>query len=329
VSNSFIGGSGNDSLSGRDGDDWLDGLAGNDLLQGLAGHDNLQGGAGHDTLIGGPGNDTLAGGDGIDTASWAGLTTSVTVDLKLSGPQNSGSGLDSLSGIENLIGGSGADRLSGDDGANRIDAGDGDDWVDGGLGNDTLLGGNQLREGDTLSYGRASAGVRLNLSLTAAQNTIGAGIDLVSGFENLSGSAFADGLIGNTAANRLDGGAGNDTLQGGLGNDTLRGGDGADVFVYASEAEAGNSKGHDLIVDLTTADRIGLTAIDARSDQSGNQAFVWIGAAPFSALGQLRYTRLSNGNGLLEGNCSGSLAADFELELLGCPDLLAGSLVLL
>jgi hypothetical protein len=101
------------------------------------------------------------------------------------------------------------------------------------------------------------------------------------------------------------------------------------VFVYASEAEAGNSKGRDLIADLSTSDRIDLTAIDARSDQSGNQAFVWIGTAPFSALGQLRYTRQSNGNGLLQGNCSGNLAADFELELLGCPDLLGGSLVML
>ncbi|MEI8251805.1 MAG: calcium-binding protein [Synechococcus sp. ELA057] len=329
VVNSFIGGSGNDSLSGRDSDDWLDGLAGNDLLQGLAGHDNLQGGAGNDTLIGGAGNDTLAGGEGVDTASWAGVGTPVSVDLALAGPQDSGSGLDWLIGIENLIGGSGSDRLVGDAGANRIESGDGDDWVDGGAGNDTLIGGNQLKEGDTLSYSRASAGVRVNLSLTAAQNTGGAGTDLVTGFENLSGSPFADALVGNADPNRLDGGSGNDTLQGGAGADTLRGGEGADEFLYANEAEASSSRGRDLILDLTASDRINLTAIDARSDQSGNQAFSWIGGAAFTALGQLRYTRLSNGNGLLEGNCSGTLAAEFQIELQGCPDLAGGALVLL
>lgn len=329
VVNSFIGGSGNDTLSGRDSDDWLDGLAGNDLLQGLAGHDNLQGWAGNDTLIGGPGNDTLVGGDGLDTASWAGLATPVTVDLSLSTPQDSGSGIDTLIGIEHLIGGNGADRLLGDAGANRIEAGEGDDWVDGGAGNDTLIGGNQLKDGDTLSYGRATAGVRVNLSLTAAQNTLGAGTDLVTGFENLSGSGFDDALIGNGDPNRLEGGAGKDTLQGGLGADTLRGGEGADEFLYGSEAEASSSRGRDLILDLTLQDRINLTAIDARSDLSGNQAFSWIGGAAFSALGQLRYSRLSNGNGLLEGNCSGTLAADFQIELLGNPDLQGGGLVLL
>lgn len=199
----------------------------------------------------------------------------------------------------------------------------------GGLGHDTLLGGNQLKEGDTLSYARASGGVRVNLSLTTAQNTVGAGTDQVTGFEHLSGSGFDDALTGNADPNRIDGGAGNDTLQGGLGADTLRGGEGADVFLYGAEAEASSNRGRDLILDLTLKDRINLTAIDARSDQSGNQAFTWIGATAFSALGQLRYTRLTNGNGLLEGNCSGNLAADFQLELQGCPDLLAGGLVVL
>lgn len=43
---------------------------------------------------------------------------------------------------------------------------------------------------DTLSYEQASAGVTVSLALAAAQNTIGAGIDTISGFENLTGSAF-------------------------------------------------------------------------------------------------------------------------------------------
>lgn len=328
--NSFIGSSSDNKLSGRDSDDWLDGMQGNDLLQGLAGHDTLQGGSGSDTLIGGPGNDLLLGGEGLDTASWAGITTAVRVNLTLSGPQDSGAGLDTLVSIEHLTGGAAADQLFGDNGANRLEGGDGDDWLDGGGGNDTLVGGNQLSGGDTISYQSASAGVTVSLALTAAQNTGGAGVDLISGGENLVGSAFADRLSGSSGANRLEGGGGDDTLQGGAGVDTLIGGDGADLFVFASLTEAGLGIGkRDLILDMSGGDRIDLRAIDARSDQGGDQAFVWIGEAAFSALGQLRYSRQNNGNGLLEGNSTGSLAADFQLELSGAPDLAGGTLLLL
>lgn len=328
-SNAFMGTSVDNKLSGRDSDDWLDGMEGHDLLQGLAGHDSLQGGSGNDTLVGGPGNDLLLGGDGIDTASWAGSTMAVRVDMGLTGPQDTGAGLDSLAGIENLLGGSGHDRLLGNDDANRLEGGDGDDTLEGGAGNDTLGGGNHLG-GDTASYARAGAAVSVNLALTAAQNTGGAGSDLLSGLEHLIGSAHGDTLIGSSGANRLDGGGGNDTLQGAAGVDTLVGGEGADVFLFTSPAEAGNGSGsRDWIVDFGAGDRLDLSPIDARSDHSGNQAFVWIGSAAFTALGQLRYTRLGNGNGLLEGNCTGSLAADFQIELSGAPDLAAGTLVML
>lgn len=327
-SNAFMGNSSANKLSGRDSDDWLDGMQANDLLQGLAGHDTLQGGSGHDSLVGGAGNDLLLGGDGIDTASWAGLTTAVQVDLSLQGPQDSGAGLDTLLNLENLFGGSGQDRLLGDDLANRLDGGEGDDTLDGGDGNDTLVGGNHLR-GDAASYGRAAAAVRVNLALTALQATGGAGSDQLSGIEHLIGSAHNDHLSGSSTANRLEGGDGNDTLVGGAGADSLVGGEGSDLFLYATLAEAGNGSSRDWILDFSAADRIDLNGIDARSDLTGNQAFVWIGSAAFTALGQLRYTRLSNGNGLLEGNCTGSLAADLQLELSGDPDLAGGSPVVL
>ena len=45
---------------------------------------------------------------------------------------------------------------------------------------------------DTVRYAAAAAGVTVNLSVTTAQNTVGAGLDTLSGFENLSGSAFND-----------------------------------------------------------------------------------------------------------------------------------------
>ncbi|MEI6032107.1 MAG: calcium-binding protein [Synechococcaceae cyanobacterium ELA739] len=329
VSNLISGTSADNTLKGGSGEDWLDGLGGNDLLQGLAGNDLLSGGTGNDTLLGGEGDDLLDGGDGLDTASYAGVVTAVTVDLALTGPQASGGGgTDTLVAIEHLIGGSGADRLLGNGAANRIEGGDGDDLIDGGAGNDTLIGGNHIN-GDTLSYSSATAGVKVSLALTTAQNTGGSGSDLLSGFEHLIGSRFGDNLSGSSAANRLDGGPGNDTLQGGAGADSLLGGEGADLFLFSSPGDAGNGSGNrDLICDWSSGDRIDLASIDARSDQSGNQAFVWIGSAPFSALGQLRYSQLSNGQGLLEGNCTGSLAADFQLEFSGAPDLTAGAIAL-
>ena len=83
---------------------------------------------------------------------------------------------------------------------------------------------------DTASYqAGATAGVTVNLALTTAQNTIGAGVDTLVNFENLTGTAFNDTLTGNTGANVIDGLAGNDSLTGGAGNDTLTGGVGNDT----------------------------------------------------------------------------------------------------
>jgi len=329
VSNLINGTKADNTLKGSGGDDWIEGLAGHDQLLGLAGNDLLIGGAGNDTLLGGDGDDLLDGGDGLDTASYAGALGPVSVDLGLSGSQATGAGgFDTLVSVEHLIGAAGGDRLLGNGAANRIDGGDGDDWIEGGAGNDTLIGGNHLG-GDSLSYAQATAAVKVSLALTTAQSTGGAGSDVVSGFEHLLGSRFSDHLSGSATANQIDGGAGNDTLQGGGGADSLQGGEGLDLFLFTSPMDAGLSSGNrDLICDWSSGDRIDLATIDARSDQSGNQAFTWIGNAAFSGLGQLRYELLSSGQGLLEGNCSGGLAADFQVELRGGPALGATAFVL-
>jgi Ca2+-binding RTX toxin-like protein len=110
-----------------------DGTDANDSLSGGIGNDTLNGGLGDDTLQGGGGNDLIAGGFGNDTASYAGAANAVTVSLALTGAQSTGgAGSDTLTGIENLIGGNGNDRLTGDFQDNQLD---------GGPGNDTLVGG--------------------------------------------------------------------------------------------------------------------------------------------------------------------------------------------
>lgn len=53
----------------------------------------------------------------------------------------SGSGSDTLIGIENLTGTANADRLTGDANANALDGAGGNDTLNGGQGNDWLIGG--------------------------------------------------------------------------------------------------------------------------------------------------------------------------------------------
>jgi Ca2+-binding RTX toxin-like protein len=193
-------------------------------LYGAAGADSLSGGAGNDTLDGGGGNDTLDGGPGIDTAAYADATSGVSVSLLLQGSaqDTGGAGSDTLIAIENLTGSAFNDHLIGDANNNVIDGGPGDDTLDGGDGIDTV------------SYASASAGVTVSLALQgSAQNTQGAGVDTLSNFENLTGSAHDDTLTGDANANVISGGAGNDTLDGGGGADTLDGGSGIDTAVFS------------------------------------------------------------------------------------------------
>jgi Ca2+-binding RTX toxin-like protein len=117
---------------------------------------------------------------------------------------------DTFINIENLTGSAFSDVLEGDGGNNVLNGGAGV---------------------DTVSYEHAAAGVTVSLALTTAQNTIAAGIDTLTAFENLTGSAHDDVLTGNSAANVLTGGDGNDILNGGSGADTLIGGLGNDTFV--------------------------------------------------------------------------------------------------
>lgn len=233
--------------------------------------ENVIGGSGNDILIANLASNVLNGGAGNDTASWVGHTgfSGVVVSLAVVGPQTNG---DTLLSIENLTGSKGPDTLTGDASANILIGGDGGDRLYGGAGNDRLISGNGLGidylaggEGDdyleggatpdVADYTQAARGVRVDLSLSGAQDTGGAGIDTLISLEWIHGSAFDDILTGNGANNRLfgflgndvlHGGAsgddlfgneGNDYLDGGAGDDKLEGGIGDDVYVVDSAAD--------------------------------------------------------------------------------------------
>jgi len=302
----------NDNVTGNAVANVLNGGAGNDTLTGAAGDDSLIGGVGNDSLVGGSGNDSLNGGAaGSDTASYVDATAGVTVSLAIAAAQNTiGSGTDTLINIENLTGSSWNDTLTGNAAVNVLNGGSGDDSLNGAGGNDSLIGGddndtliggagNDSMDGgvaghDTASYIDATAGVKVSLAVTAAQNTGGAGVDTLINFENLTGSNFNDSLTAGAAASLLTGGAGNDMLTGGVGNDDLIGGagndsldgrTGTDRFIFdkgfGKDVVAGfvaTGAAHDTL-DFSTAVFANFAAVKSHMAQSGANVVITLDSA--------------------------------------------------
>ncbi|HYD26496.1 hypothetical protein [Brevundimonas sp.] len=96
-----------------------------------------------------------------------------------------------------------------------------------GDGDDTLLGG---QSSPGVSYQSSSAGVTVDLGLSTRQDTGGSGHDMLLGFTEVIGSAFADSLTAGASSSRLEGGSGDDLLVGGDGDDRVDGGVGADLM---------------------------------------------------------------------------------------------------
>jgi Ca2+-binding RTX toxin-like protein len=222
----------------------LAGGDGADTLLGGGGGDTLQGGADSDVLQGQDGDDVLDGGGGIDFASYESASLAVIIDLSSLDIQNTrGDGLDRLQNIEGVIGSGFDDVLTGSNAANTLRGGGGGDTLNGGAGADILSGdaGDDVldggADGDTASYATAAVGVTVDLGLTGAQDTRGAGLDRLLNIEGLTGSQFGDSLKGGEGRDTIaaggggdfvDGGRGADLVQGESGEDTLWGGDGND-----------------------------------------------------------------------------------------------------
>jgi len=215
------------SVVGGTAQDILLGTSANDVLNGAGGNDTLFGGAGDDRLSGGLGNDLIDGGAGTDTII---LGAQITVDLRITGAQNTGEGLDTIVGIENVEAGSGNNRLTGNALSNRLAGNGGNDTLEGESGDDTLIGGSgndRISGGSGTDTAIFNGQVTVDLRSTKAQNT-GEGNDTLISIENLVSGTGNDRLTGSSAANRLTGNGGNDTLDGHSGNDTLIGGSGND-----------------------------------------------------------------------------------------------------
>lgn len=248
-------------------------------------------------------------------------------------------------GNDVLSGGDGKDVMNGDAGNDQLTGGNGDDLLDGGAGDDELFGNLGI---DTASYAKATAAVTVDLRLTVAQVTGGAGSDTIQGVENVTGSGLNDRLDGSKANNVLDGGAGRDTLNGyegadrligGAGQDTLTGGTGADHFVFDSPI-GGTAAIFDTVTDFNRAqgDRIVLdksvfTGLTGAANTALAEAAFFAGAnatAAQDAADRLIYNT-TTGVLLYDRDGNGSAAA-VQIALIGTtthPALVAADFLLI
>ena len=133
------GNSGNDTMSGDAGNDTLSGGKGDDVISGGIGDDVMTGNSGNDRFIAGEGNDSYDGGAGFDTIDYSGSARAMSVNL------NShlaiGMGIDTIKGVEGVVGSRFNDTFVGDKNANVFLGGAGDDSFRGRGGADTFTGG--------------------------------------------------------------------------------------------------------------------------------------------------------------------------------------------
>ncbi|MGB1213392.1 MAG: beta strand repeat-containing protein [Pikeienuella sp.] len=393
-------GNDNDLLDGGAANDTLQGDAGADTLIGGEGADTLIGGdstslvdqlqvvdrdvASYETATSRVRADLLGGLSGIGDA--AGDIFSGIEDLKGSDFNDTlfGDNLENIldgggdndflrgkGGADTILGGDGEDTIRGEDdnddirggeGADLVSAGKGNDLVEGGAGADTLDGGEETFDSDTLSYESSALGVDVDL-LSGDVSGGDAQGDVVTGFENVTGSAQADRLEGDNASNRLEGGdgadvlvgrGGSDLILGGAGDDTISGGGGAndiiiggtgvdvligngggDVFAFTDFSDSGVGAGNrDVIRDFNVAqnDLIDLSGLQfgllaAPVPQVGEIAEqpLQFGGTAFTGLaGEVIARIVDPATTLVQIDRDGDQISDFDIELDGAIELELG-----
>lgn len=249
-------------------------------IDGSMAEDVFYGMEGRDDLSGKGGADSLFGGAGDDEI-------------------NGGKGGDMLRGDK------GHDEVYGDTGADRIWTGNGNDKAWGGGGRDQVWGG----DGADKVWGGSNHDKLYG----------GDGRDKLwgdKGEDRLYGGDGADTIWGNDGEDVIKGGAGADRIIGGADQDRMQGDGGADTFVFKSASDARRgAETRDVILDFeVNRDTIDLSAIDADTTRSGNQAFDFIGTEGFDDAGDLRI-HLKNGDAFVRADRDGDGVADFEIKL--------------
>ena len=172
---------------------------------------------------------TIQAGSGVDTLDYSAYTSGVTVNLAAGTAQ----GIGTVSGFENIMGGSGNDTLTGDAGNNVFFADPGDDTLNGMGGVDT--------------FDASASRDNLIVNLTAGTSTsdhsdpgTDPGMDTLLNIENVNTGSGNDSLTGGPGDNVLNGGSGNDTytIGDGGGSDTIIDSAGNDTLSFAGASNA-------------------------------------------------------------------------------------------
>ena len=270
---------------------------------------HISGGGRNDTLIGGQGNDLITSGSGNNV-----------LDLSAGGNDFVSGGI----GNDTFLAGGAFNTLD------RIMGNGGDDVVvlNGDYSTEVQFDALTLRDIDKvqLKSGHdyalqvySEAGTTLTVDGTGlnAQDVMTArasGGD-TSHYAYLGGAA-GDSLSGGSGADTINGGDGADTIQGGSGADVLTGGAGADVFSYLSTYESSGFL--DSIADLSNADIIDFSAIDASATSPGDQALTLSNDGTWHASGQGEVRLyLLGGNTNLEVDVNGIGFANMIIQIVG------------
>jgi Ca2+-binding RTX toxin-like protein len=231
----LVGGSAKDLLLGKGGGDGLFGGGGADISKGHGGNDLIIGGPGGDKLVGGQGNELLIPLGGDDRVIGSGgnfdlvdfFRGPITVDLAVTGAQNTGEGTDRITQVEGVGGTPDDDQIFGN--ALATPAGNG---LFGEQGSDEIDG-------------------RANVDFISG----GAGDDVGVTIYGLDGGTGPDFIFGGGGDDELNGEEGDDELLGEEGDDQLIGGE-ADETIgdFGSGGEGSEDEGGDVCSELEDDD---------------------------------------------------------------------------
>jgi Ca2+-binding RTX toxin-like protein len=167
------------------------------------------------------------------TQSTFGLTTVVAAETAIIGT-NGDNYRAGTAGVDYVLGLAGNDNLTGNAGNDTVDGGIGNDTMNATAndGNDVYIGGAGI---DTYDLSATAAAATVNLT-TGTASSAQTGTDILTGFEDVSGSSGNDNITDGAGVNRLDGNNGNDTFamtNDGVADD-VRGGGNNDTIDYSA-----------------------------------------------------------------------------------------------
>jgi Ca2+-binding RTX toxin-like protein len=292
------GGGGNDSIIGGSLSDRIDGGIGNDTMRGGRGNDTYVFDSLKDKAIeeigSNGGDDTIITSVNVSLIQHPGVEN-ITLESNATGIHIGNEKANTIMGnnsINTFLGLVGDDTLFGAGGNDFLDGGEGNDEMQGGTGDDIYV----VDSLDDLiiepinNSGTDEIRSSISYSINFINRVTGAGGAPTSGMrpqiENLrlignrningTGNDEDNQIYGNRGSNSLIGGRGNDTITGQRGADSITGGAGGDSFRYLSINDSGTrADSMDIIKDFSNRDGdfIDLSAIDANTTETGDQAF--------------------------------------------------------